>query len=297
MKIDKVNGDVGFNEELHLYVNVKDPKIKYISVTTLVGLYFEPFDEDFWSGYKALEALMGEDFRMVKSELLSKKKLVIKISDFVNFEEYLDKKKEILASYSKKRIESAEYGTKIHKQKEESFYQGGPISLKDCGFTVFDGVFDCERHNFDLNRERAVLPEYLVYYSDPEGHVHIAGQMDLLIKEGNEISIYDYKTMEDGIESKAYYNKVKKQTKKMYYPINNLDDHKLMHYTLQLSIYAWMLQKINPNLTVKKLCLIHIDRTGKETEIEVPYKKEEVSRMIKDLRKQNQIKQLKSGKS
>lgn len=103
--------------------------------------------------------------------------------------------------------------------------------------------------------------------------------------------------MEDGIESKAYYNKAKKQTKKMYYPINNLDDHKLMHYTLQLSIYAWMLQKINPNLTVKKLCLIHIDRTGKETEIEVPYKKEEVSRMIKDLRKQNQIKQLKSGKS
>lgn len=297
MKIDKLNGDVGFNEEKHLYVNVKDPKIQYTSVTTFIKFYHEGFDEDFWSSYKALEALMGEDFRMVKGELLSKKKIVFKITDFVNIEDYLQKKKEILESYATKRIETAAYGTKIHKEKEEVFYVNQQINPKDCGLLLHDGTFECERHNFDLNRERAVLPEYLVYYSDPEGLLHLAGQMDLLIKDGNDIYIYDYKTMEDGIESKPYYDKVKKQSKKMYFPINHMDDTKLVHYTLQLSLYAWMLQKINPSLNVKRLCLIHIDRQGKETEIDVLYKAEEVARMIKHFRKQSQIKKAKGGKS
>ena len=51
MKIDKQNGNVKYNDEDHLYWNDDG---KFISVTTLIGKYEQPFDEVFWSGYKAL---------------------------------------------------------------------------------------------------------------------------------------------------------------------------------------------------------------------------------------------------
>ena len=57
MKIDKQNGDVCFNDENHIYWNLKDNS-KYISVTTLIERFGQPFDESFWSAYKALEKIM-----------------------------------------------------------------------------------------------------------------------------------------------------------------------------------------------------------------------------------------------
>lgn len=46
-----------------------------------------------------------------------------------------------------------------------------------------------------------------------------------------------------------------------------------MHYTLQLSMYAYLLQQINPDLNIKMLKLIHIDHSNKVEEIEVEYMK------------------------
>ena len=77
MHIDKQNGDIAFNEEQHLYFNTKYPNRKYTSVTTLIGEFHEKFDGDFWSSYKAMEALMGEEaFKKsgLKGTLLDKKK-------------------------------------------------------------------------------------------------------------------------------------------------------------------------------------------------------------------------------
>jgi hypothetical protein len=289
----KVNGDVTFYENDHLYVNTKDASIKYISVTTLIKDFHEEFDDDFWSGYKALESLMGNDFKDLRGYLLTKKKIDFDVKTYVDPTEYRLVKQEILDGYELKRKTSSEYGTEIHKQKEEKFYKGGKINPKDCGFLLHDDVFDCERNNFDLNREKAVLPEYLVYYSD--GMVNIAGQMDLLIKNGNDIYIYDFKTNENGIESKSYYDKFTKKSKKMFYPLSHLDDCKLQHYTVQLSLYAWMLQQINPDFKIKRLCLVHIDRNNKETEIDVDYRKEDIVKMLKAYKKKLNIKKLKNG--
>ena len=287
----KINGDIAFYEDGHLYVNVKDPKIKYTSVTTLIQDFHEKFDSDFWSGYKALEKLMGEDFKLlgVQAFLLDKKKLSLDIGDFVNEGDYLKLKQEIAEGYTRNGIEAAKYGTDLHAIKEAKFYTGGKINPKDCGFILHDGVFECEKNNFDLNREKAALPEYLVYYSSPDGLINLAGQVDLLIKDGNDLYIYDYKTNEKGIETKAYYDKTKKTTKKMFYPVNNLDDTKLNHYTIQLSLYAWMLQQINPKFQIKRLALIHIDRALIETEIVVEYKKKEVERLLKIFKKNQKL--------
>lgn len=291
----KINGDVAFYEDGHLYVNVKNANIKYTSVTTLISKYHESFDGDFWSGYKALEELMGQDFKDlgVQKYLLENRKLDLDIKDYVDVRRYETLKKEILTGYSNKAITAATYGTKIHKEKEEQFYKKEKINPKDCGFILHDGVFDCQKNNFDLNRTKAVLPEYLVYYSNEKGTVHLAGQIDLLVKDGNDLYIYDYKSNEKGIESKAYYDKSKKTTKKMFYPLNDLEDTKLNHYTIQLSLYAWMLQQINPEFNIKRLTLIHIDRDGFETEIVVEYKKTSVERLLKAFEKKMKIKALK----
>ena len=60
MKIDKQNGNVAFSEDSHTYWNVNDNE-KYISVTTLIHKFTQPFDKDFWSAYKALEKLIPKD--------------------------------------------------------------------------------------------------------------------------------------------------------------------------------------------------------------------------------------------
>lgn len=293
----KRNGDVEFYEDGHIYVNTKNKDISYISVTSLIKEFHEAYDADFWSSYKALEALMGENFSDLKGYLLSKKQIKFDVAEYVDIKKFNDLKKEIIDGWLQKSKETSEWGTNIHKQKEERFYQGGVISPKDCGFLLHDGEFSCEKNNFDLSRSRAVLPEYLVYFSNKDFSVNLAGQIDLLIKDGNDLYIYDYKTNEKGIEMKPYYDKVKKQAKKMYYPINNLDDTTFMHYTMQLSLYAWMLQQINPKFNIKRLCIIHIDRSGKETELDVEYKKEEVVKLLKAYKKKQLIKQLKNVKT
>ena len=47
MEITKQNGQVAFNEKEHAYWNVNDNG-RYISVTTLIGKYAPPFDNQFW---------------------------------------------------------------------------------------------------------------------------------------------------------------------------------------------------------------------------------------------------------
>ena len=66
----------------------------------------------------------------------------------------------------------------------------------------------------------------------------------------------------------------------MKYPLNNLPDINFWHYTMQLSTYAWMLQKINPNFVIKDLILNHYDHAGNNTIYHCEYLKDEVERML-----------------
>lgn len=49
---------------------------------------------------------------------------------------------------------------------------------------------------------------------------------------------------------------------------------------MQLSTYAWMLQKINPNFVIKDLILNHYDHAGNNTLYHCEYLKDEVERML-----------------
>ena len=283
MNYDKRNGDVCFRESDHLYFNEKRPDISYTSVTTLIGKYHEKFDPEFWSRYKAFERCMvKEDFIIIKSKLLRNKK-----ADLSWFEKYnidvdlfntaVD---EILESYRLANEEGCRRGTEYHLKKELSFYEKDihDISsfIPDC-----NGDFCCQKHNWDLSRDKAVIPEFLLYYHCPDEVLNIAGQIDLLIKDGNDIHIIDWKSNSKGIKNKAFFDSTTKKLKTMYYPLNNINDTMYMHYTLQLSLYAWMLQKINPAFNIKTLRLHHIDGNDVETDYDLEYLKDDVERLLK----------------
>ena len=96
------------------------------------------------------------------------------------------------------------------------------------------------------------------------------------------------------IELKGYFNKKTKQTEKMKYPLSDLDNVNFSHYTLQLSIYAWMIQHNNPNFKIKLLRLIHFDHSGNITEYDVEYKKSTVERLLRYWKKLVKIEERKA---
>jgi hypothetical protein len=98
------------------------------------------------------------------------------------------------------------------------------------------------------------------------------------------------------IDDKSYFDSRSKKSQMMKYPLNNLMDCNKIHYTLQLSTYAWMIQMLNPKFNIKKLTLIHYDHTGKETDYVVDYLKDDVIRMCKWYKKQKMLKDLEDSR-
>lgn len=292
MQIDKQNGAIAFNEEKHRYWNVNDESKKFISVTTLIEKFGQPFDRDFWSAYKALEKLIPPDsWKIEKKSLLNTKRFDKSILDVYDIteNEFNKTQQDILDAWDEENRKSCERGTRIHAQLENEFYAGGKnVELKKFGL---GGKFECRRNYTELDLPYGVYPEYLISRTSEDGILNIAGQIDCLVKNGNEIVIIDHKTNKK-LDLKGGFNTTTKSSVKMLYPLNNLDDCNFNHYQLQLSTYAWMLQKINPNFVIKDLILNHYDHEGNNTLYHCDYLKTEVERMLafykKDLIKQMQ---------
>jgi hypothetical protein len=279
MNIDKKNGNVAYNDELHSYWNVND-NVSYISVTTLIHRFTQPFDKEFWSAYKALEKLIPKDsWTIEKRSLLNTKKFDKSILDVYDISEntFNEVQQNILDEWDEENRKSCERGTKIHSEIENSFYNHpNDITLQKFGI---GGKFQCKKDYNELDLEYGVYPEYLIYRDSDDGILRIAGQIDLVIKSGNEIILCDHKTNKK-IDLKGGFNTSTKSTAKMKYPLNNLDDCNFSHYQLQLSTYAWMLQKLNPNFVIKDLILNHYDHKGNNTLYHCEYLKKDVERML-----------------
>ena len=291
-RIDKENSDCIYSDEEHVYINKKDNS-RYISVTTLINKYSEEFDEDFWSSYKALEEIIdGDTFSILKKALLATKKFNPKILKKFQIDEELftQKKAEIIAQYNATRNEACEHGTTEHLRKELSFYGKHNFDFDRYGYKDLSGEYDCKKNYYELDLERGVYPEFLIAVTSRDGILKVSGQIDCLIKNGNEITILDWKTNKE-IKKESFYNRSTKQHQMMKFPLNNIQDSNYWHYALQLSLYAYLLQTLHPEFIIKGLKLIHIDREQKETEYEVPYLKDDVERMLKHYKRQLKIEQ------
>ena len=286
MKYDKVNGEVGFIEATHEYKNLSNESLKYISVTTLIGKYEQEFDKDFTSKYKALERLLPSDvWKKEKGGIWKSHKIP---KDFLEVYDIKESElnaiqQDILDEWAKINREACERGTKIHSELENSFYKAGNnVKLEKFGI---GGKFQCKKNYNELDLEYGVYPEYLIYFSTKDKILNLAGQIDLLIKNGNEIVLIDHKTNAK-IDQKGFYDSKLRQTKKMKFPLTKLDDCNFTHYTLQLSLYAWMLQRINPDFVIKDLIINHYDHNGNNTLYHCQYLKKEVELLLKHYKRQ-----------
>lgn len=288
-EITKQNGNIAFEEKAHRYWDVTDPSKKFTSVTTIIEKFGQPFDKEFWSAYKALEKLLSTDaWKIEKPSLLKSKKFdksLLELHD-ISENDFNREQQAILDSWDEENRKSCERGTKIHADFENSFYK----KKKNIDISKFQigGKFECRKDYTDLDLENAVYPEYLIHRVSPDGKLCIAGQIDLLVKKGNNIIVGDYKTNKE-IKMKSFFDSKTKSSVKMKFPLNNLDDTNYWHYCLQLSTYAWMLQKLNPDFVIEDLVMIHIDHKDKMTIYHLPYLKNEVEKMLAFYKKQVQL--------
>lgn len=288
--ITKQNGNIAFVEETHKYFDVTNPDAVFTSVTTMIHSYTQPFDKDFWSAYKALEKLLPKDvWNIEKKSLLSTKKFDKVLLELHNIDENTFNREQqgILDEWDEENRKSCERGTKIHADLENSFYE----KKKDIDISKFEigGKFTCDKGRTALDLENGIYPEYLISRVSEDGKLRIAGQIDLLVKKGNKLTIGDFKTNKK-IEMKSFFNQRTKQSVKMKFPLNNLDDTNYWHYCLQLSTYAWMLQKYNPEFEIDDLVMIHFDHNDNMTVYHLPYLKAEVIKMLNHYKKESALK-------
>lgn len=277
MKVDKTNGNVKYNDEFHMYWD--DNEDKYISVTTLIGKFEQPYDKEFWSAYKAFQKLVPQEgFVLEKQKLLNTKKFNKELLGIYNITELEFNKCQqgILDEWQRTNTLSCERGTKIHAQLENSMYKP-KLSLQKFGI---GGEFTCIKNHTELDLENGVYPEYLIYYKSKDEELKLAGQIDLLIKKGNHITIIDYKTNKS-IDQKSYFDSSTKSNTKMKYPLTNIMDCNFWHYTMQLSMYAWMIQQLNPDYVIDLLMIIHFDHDNNVKKYDIEYRKDDVIKMLK----------------
>jgi hypothetical protein len=67
----------------------------------------------------------------------------------------------------------------------------------------------------------------------------------------------------------------------MKYPLVNLEDAAGIHYQIQLSLYAWMIQQLDPNLIIDNLVIVQVENLKKKKEFPVEYLKEDVEKLLK----------------
>jgi hypothetical protein len=300
MKVDKQNQNVCYNDEKHTYW---DENGVYVSVTTLIGKFCQDFDSEFWSAYKALERLLTpEEFKMEKSQLLKTHKIDLPyILDMYDITEnqFNKAQQDILDEWAKTNAQSCERGSKIHAELEGKYTSKKYCDAKKFGlggkFEVNTNASLTESNRELLDIDKGIFPEYMIYRKSNDGKFRLAGQIDLLIKDGNDIYIVDYKTNKK-LDDKSYFDTRTKKCQMMKYPMNNLMDCNKVHYALQLSTYAWMLQKLNPEFVIKKLMLIHYDHEGRVSEHELDYLKDDVERMCKFYKKQSRLEALKESR-
>jgi hypothetical protein len=291
MQIDKENNQVIYNDASHVYLD-KEDGVQYISVTTLIGKYHQHFDSDYWSSYKALERLVvPSKFKPLKSTLFNSVIDEKFIQDLgVDFAMFSIEKEAILKEWEDNKNKACERGTAIHSIQEHKSYED-----PHCFVKLFNlgGTFKCKEKYYELDYEKGVYPEYLISAKTQDGILRIAGQIDLMIKDGNDIIITDFKTNKK-LSDKSHFDPKTKSYAMMKYPLNHLMDCNLNHYALQLSLYAWLLQKQRPEFNIKKLMIIHFDHDGGEHHIEVPYLNKEVEAMLKHYKKELKLQEWKN---
>jgi hypothetical protein len=202
--------------------------------------------------------------------------------------------KEIVTIWNAESERAMSLGTFYHNQREADLCSLASIEREGVTVPVFkptdlnDGIKIAPSQKL----EPGVYPEHMVYLKS----AGICGQSDLVEVVNGKVNIIDYKTNKE-IKTESYKD-WEGVSEKMLSPVSSLDDCNFNHYSLQLSIYMYMILKHNPKLQPGKMFIHHIvfetegtDRYGYPltsyddngdpivkdvVQMEIPYLKDEV---------------------
>ena len=234
---------IDLNEEMHIYTIQGDTS--YLSVTTFIKSLFKPFDSD-----KIIDKMM-QSKNWPKSKYFGKTKQAIKDEWQQNGEQ------------------SSYLGTKLHLMIEY-FYNN--VLDKTMEFSKeFEMFLDFYHQNRQLVPYRT---EWLVF----DEELHMAGSIDMVFKEEIDgqtyYHIYDWKRSKD-IKKHNQYGQC------LVHDLNHIPDSNYWHYSIQLNIYKYMLEK-NYSIKIQDMFLVqfHPDK-DKYYKYKVPDLVNEIEHLIK----------------
>ena len=216
-----------FTADDHKYVSTdSDTEIKWLSVTSFVALFKQPFDK-LSIAKKASANRKSKWFGM----------------DVDN----------ILSIWSDETNRATTLGSWYHDQREEEIIMCDTLQRSGIDLPIVRPILDGNvKLSPDQSLVSGVYPEHLMYLKSAK----ICGQADRVEVVDQKIDLYDYKTNKK-IDTKGYTN-WEGVTKKMLGPVSHLDDCNLNHYALQLSTYMYIMQKHNHQLQPGKIEIHHV---------------------------------------
>ena len=224
-----------FNEKDHTYKSIDGLDIKWTSVTSLISKFKNKFDA---------------------------KKVSEKVTKNKRSKWYKIKPEEIRKIWEKESKRATDLGTFYHNQREDDLCSLSSIERDGVTIPVFpcEPLKDGKKISSKQKLEPGVYPEHMVFLKS----AGICGQADLVEVVNGKVNIIDYKTNKE-IKEESYKN-WEGLSDKMLPPLQNLDDCNFNHYSLQLSIYMYIILKHNPKLKPGRIFIHHIsfEEEGKD---------------------------------
>ena len=228
------NNEYVFDESIHTYY-WNGSKVE-TSVTSFISKYFEEFDlEGISKRYADKHGLLQED---VKKQW---------------------KDKGDISSLS---------GTIIHAYLENA--NNNKIIIEDYSKANEANLYDSVKERVDI-----LLPKAKKFISDTKNKLIplkleytvgledlLAGNIDMLAwnKKANEVQIWDYKNLKE--------MKLENKYKKCFKPFDSYDDCNFIHYSMQLSFYKAMAQRLL-GIDIGKMYLVHFNYLDKSDNYDI----------------------------
>jgi len=250
----KIGSDrfVTLKEDTHQYFDTNGQEYK--SVSSLLGKVKMPFDRQTISMRKAQSNLPGAS----QADLLVEQQRLLKEWDDM-------------------RISSTDWGNFVHNNLDSYF------TIGNCDARVLPAGKTIAKY---FQNADSFLPEVVVYDSE----YYLAGTFDfgVLRIKGSKPSttvmdLFDFKTNERrGIEFDSSYLKEGKYVpgkKFLLPPMDHLEECNFNIYSMQLSIYALMIQK-SYGVKIGRLGIIFINKQMEVNILPVPYMKYEAMQLF-----------------
>lgn len=164
--------------------------------------------------------------------------------------------------------EEQQLGTEVHCILEHKFKNTGVTGTSNIGQEIAEKAYNKVQKELVEKIKPEIISTEMKMWDEDLG---LAGTADLVMFKKDKIYLVDWKVTKK-ISTEGYEGLKAKE------PIGYMDDCNYNKYTLQLSMYAYILEKQGKK-KIKNLYLIHCTRDG-VTILDVPYEIDIILRLI-----------------